>query len=185
MRLVRVGCGLLLSMFILAPLAGEQGALTVHRHSLLTNEEKPADAIGDAIAQCFNAAYTEKSVLRPFKAPVGEGKWYEVTCGQGNGFSADNKSQPFTYPAQINHQIESFVFVETSRTDRGWYTPPKLVHGKSAVRVILGCNGHKSLGSEREWSKGYITGELRYLPTDDEQREMIDKCINQQLGGEE
>lgn len=141
----------------------------------------PKVAIGDpvqeAIAQCFESAYAAKSTLSPYQSTD-----CGVTCGQGNGLSADHKSAQCNYTPPKDHKAETFSFVSTSRTDRGWYTPPSLVNGGTAVRAWVGCNGHKSLGSAREWSKGYIRGQIRYLPTDAEQREIMDSCINQIIG---
>lgn len=138
------------------------------------------DPIEDAINACFTKAYEVKSILVPYKDNE-----CGVTCGKGNGFNAKNEHKKCTYVAPANHRVETYVFESTSRTDRGYVVAPRLIQNGQSAIAFVGCRGHKSVGSAREWSKGYIRGNLRYLPTDAEQRQMIDTCIDQTLGGGE
>jgi hypothetical protein len=138
--------------------------------------------VEEQISACFNRAYAALSTTKEFRDPaVGE---YEVTCGQGNGLTADNKNQWFDFSLPPNYKVESVVFVSTSKTSGGWYASPTAVHNQSALRTSLGCSGHKSIKSAREWSKGYITGLLRYLPTEDERSTALSKCLQETFGNE-
>lgn len=139
-----------------------------------------SDPFHEAISACFDHAYAERSFPIPFRGPA-QGQ-YEVTCGQGSIFSRDEKAKPFEFVFPRNYTLDKATFIPTSRTSGGHYSAPSPSRGGAAVMVILMCRGHKDPTGPREWSKGYISGTMRYHPTEPEQRAMLDKCINETLG---
>lgn len=139
--------------------------------------EMDGGGVEEAVNQCYLAAFEAKSAVTVFRWPK-QGV-IDQTCAGGTRLDRDRRSVISVYTAPDNYMLVSYEFRPTSKTSGGYFQGPALVQGGRAVRVVVGCRGNKGIGVAREWSKGYLRGTVKYVPTDLEQREILAECLAQ------
>lgn len=129
------------------------------------------------IAACLDRELAKVRTTEPFALEGG------VTCRAGNftNFSCDreDKDHTVTYTARDGYVITAAALGVMSKTGRGsvgaftW-------NGKTASAPVS-CRGNGCDKGDREWSGIKISGTLERVPTEEDRKAAMNRCLDENL----
>jgi hypothetical protein len=108
---------------------------------------------------------------------------YGLTCTPGTntwgGCHRDLQTGTFQYSPPKNYVIESAEWKAWSQTERT--SVGQLSFNANGASIPLACDGHGCGGQGNVWVKGNILGRLRYQPTVEDTKAIMDVCLDEVL----
>lgn len=106
-----------------------------------------------------------------------------VTCRAGifKDFKCDreNKDQTVTYSARDGYVIAGAQVGVKSKTDRGGVGA--FSWNSKSASVPISCRGNACDKGDREWSGVEISGTLQRVPTEEDRKAAMDRCLDEVL----
>jgi hypothetical protein len=130
------------------------------------------------VSACVDRELAKVRTTEPFSVEGG------VTCraGQIRDFTRcdrQNKDETVTYAARDGFVITEATLGVKSKTDRGGVGA--FSWNSKSASVPISCRGNACDKGDREWSGVVITGTLQRVPTEQDRKSAMDRCLDEVL----